>query len=1190
MERAPVPAEELDVLPTASEDGSESEPDSASDSGWGTDAGTASDGVGESDTDTDAHHNGRCDSDGEGAEADGELLARTTASGCRSRIKDYSLASPLERLAAAVEVTLRKWAAEDSHGAAAGSDSQPGASSTSPAEGNEADAGVVRTQTLDFDGRTLELRMHPRHAGEDAEGGYERAWGRAARHRAVRWFGLEGEPFVELAPRSFSGSVMNSGTASSLLSAGALALASLAPANPRASRWPLLVPVHEPMRGAYVGCAAEDGVLVRFEADLLSTNAPTSLGHLDGLVATFASKVSEAVPCPDAAADVADSVRASLCYTLRSSALHPRSANTASTSQADIRAAALAKLQLAAAGGGGDHSRESHDEDATSDGSDSNDGGGDGGRGAWDADQPWSEWAAFSEPMACLELRCSWDGVRCVGADGLSDNPVYSDLRPLGAHSWALRQLEIHPADDLAAEAARGFGGADGFAQDGSDQQVAGEGGRCFATLLRTAARSMLLASAARVTCVEQLAAGEAPVFGDSAASEALRSMPVPPPIVLERVVAGMFQAASCWRPQVSRTGADEMGDAGLSSRRRQDRLACAMKGAPAGSLTSLLALHSLEFSNARAVAVLWNRVARELRLLWEHRMLLPGVPDDGSAPDMAHSLLHQKLCMLNTCIVRSGQSRSYSHASLAARSTRRAGSSERQRTALSVGAGAIATTGMSDGNRDGWDVEEDLTLEGCGGSGGSGEGAHWAADDAANADYIRSASYVQPARVLEAEKETGGMVAPGDAFTDSTDEGDGWDGGDDIDIEFAKVLGETRAGMSAGAVDRRSDSTAQSLPSPTCRGAPDESFGYDTADDDQDAANAHAANGAAGVDGIVPELFLLSSGAPMMRPVLQPPALLTEDELCRRQQALRALGDGEDTKDARARLQSEELVSAMAAFKAANPGCAFEDFVRFDSPNDWIDAGPSESSGGRLSERMARAGNLWRSLWDETPALPALEQRPLFNAEAEAEKVLHWFDTATPLAALSELLSAGAAAAAQMLAASPAAALPSSERALDRLVTQASSFGYSLMTAEPSVLSGANALGDASIAGATSRAEEMLAAFAPAERSVLEAAWLSQRLPPTSAPLAPLLHQLLEAGQASVSDPAQREALACLFVSESAAGAGNLAWCGACDEREFVLRADAGSEGGPRLAQRMYASYSGESCRMALALRAPAA
>ena len=154
-------------------------------------------------------------------------------------------------------------------------------------------------------------------------------------------------------------------------------------------------------------------------------------------------------------------------------------------------------------------------------------------------------------------------------------------------------------------------------------------------------------------------------------------------------------------------------------------------------------------------------------------------------------------------------------------------------------------------------------------------------------------------------------------------------------------------------------------------------------------------------------------------------------------------------------------------AFKAANPGCAFEDFVRFDSPNDWIDAGPSESSGGRLSERMARAGNLWRSLWDETPALPALEQRPLFNAEAEAEKVLHWFDTATPLAALSELLSAGAAAAAQVLAASPAAAVPPSERAL---IARDSGLVLWLARDRRAVSARANALGDASIAGATSR------------------------------------------------------------------------------------------------------------------------
>ena len=72
----------------------------------------------------------------------------------------------------------------------------------------------------------------------------------------------------------------------------------------------------------------------------------------------------------------------------------------------------------------------------------------------WDADQPWSEWAALSEPMACLELRVVW---RRMGARHVSDNPVYSDLRPLEADTWTLRQLETHPADGVSGDTS-GFG------------------------------------------------------------------------------------------------------------------------------------------------------------------------------------------------------------------------------------------------------------------------------------------------------------------------------------------------------------------------------------------------------------------------------------------------------------------------------------------------------------------------------------------------------------------------------------------------------------------------------------------------------------------------------------------------------------------------------------------------------------
>lgn len=36
--------------------------------------------------------------------------------------------------------------------------------------------------------------------------------------------------------------------------------------------------------------------------------------------------------------------------------------------------------------------------------------------------------------------------------------------------------------------------------------------------------------------------------------------------------------------------------------------------------------------------------------------------------------------------------------------------------------------------------------------------------------------------------------------------------------------------------------------------------------------------------------------------------------------------------------MQSACLVSDMESFKAANPGCTIEDFVRWYSPRDWIE------------------------------------------------------------------------------------------------------------------------------------------------------------------------------------------------------------------------------------------------------------
>lgn len=93
-----------------------------------------------------------------------------------------------------------------------------------------------------------------------------------------------------------------------------------------------------------------------------------------------------------------------------------------------------------------------------------------------------------------------------------------------------------------------------------------------------------------------------------------------------------------------------------------------------------------------------------------------------------------------------------------------------------------------------------------------------------------------------------------------------------------------------------------------------------------------------------------------------------------------------------------------MSAFKAANPDAVFEDFIRWHSPGDWLNDDGNENgpSGipavedlkenwpprGRLSQRMSEHGNLWRKIWNEAPAVPASEQKPLLDPNREGEKV----------------------------------------------------------------------------------------------------------------------------------------------------------------------------------------------------------
>ncbi|XP_021092638.1 rab3 GTPase-activating protein catalytic subunit isoform X4 [Heterocephalus glaber] len=150
-----------------------------------------------------------------------------------------------------------------------------------------------------------------------------------------------------------------------------------------------------------------------------------------------------------------------------------------------------------------------------------------------------------------------------------------------------------------------------------------------------------------------------------------------------------------------------------------------------------------------------------------------------------------------------------------------------------------------------------------------------------------------------------------------------------------------------------------------------------------------------------------LASGAPDLRccllhQKLQEPAPMTEDLLEEQSEVLAKLGTSAEGAHLRARMQSACLLSDMESFKAANPGCLLEDFVRWYSPRDYIEEEVTDDKGnvvlkGELSARMKIPSNMWVEAWETAKPIPARRQRRLFDDTREAEKVLHYLAIQKP-------------------------------------------------------------------------------------------------------------------------------------------------------------------------------------------------
>ncbi|KAJ1345769.1 Rab3 GTPase-activating protein catalytic subunit [Parelaphostrongylus tenuis] len=131
---------------------------------------------------------------------------------------------------------------------------------------------------------------------------------------------------------------------------------------------------------------------------------------------------------------------------------------------------------------------------------------------------------------------------------------------------------------------------------------------------------------------------------------------------------------------------------------------------------------------------------------------------------------------------------------------------------------------------------------------------------------------------------------------------------------------------------------------------------------------------------------LLKHKDTPLYVPITQDRSPMTEDMVDEYARYLSSLGD----RESRVQAQLDILSSDMQAFKAANPKCCLEDFIRWHSPKDWDDEKEC------LSERMQLQDNTWVKCWNEAMPIPVINQTRLFNESKVAEEILSMLENAS--------------------------------------------------------------------------------------------------------------------------------------------------------------------------------------------------
>ena len=692
----------------------------------------------------------------------------------------------------------------------------------------------------------------------------------------------------------------------------------------------------------------------------------------------------------------------------------------------------------------------------------------------WDDEAPWAPWAALDDPWESVELDACWVDAPLgslvdrdyiyLGGSGSEDEDSDEErgrerrdgkdlLEPEKAPLWTLRAVPTGAfredgsggmAGELSAAAKRFDIGAGIFSEssqtsnsfydnkgdvDGRDD---GPGGVGLAEMLWLFASAGGVRAAPGADTMSRLAS---PEYWDEVGSRydaddgfGVGVPPrVPPESVVQDVLRDVFDSGGPRRDAGRRalakspeTGAEADADEAANDANDDEKIRRSgpealfptpQKSAPPDSLLARVALHAMQFGNVRAVAILWQRFVREVRFAhWDRGVPLPRMDGSSSgetAPDILACAMHQKLQMINACIHRRNARAEAEFAESGVAKlgpTPLAGSVMQSAIVSQDSAGAQA---WEDATGDGWgDAEDDV----------------W--NDARANDAKGGNGWADPDDDIDLTSMLGGAIAD---KTTRTGAAEGHTKTDEKQIDEKPVV---RPEESAG--DDALDETRSEEYGSASDGETDGGWRWDDGDVDGDPDAPPE-----GVKGEMPGglRMLRPPHRLMAEPIAQLPPLYTEDMMREREAALSALGDTEDGRAIRLKMQSDMLVSDMSAFKAANPGSCLADFVRWHSPRDWI----SDENGdervrkgsksplaptGCLSERMRNEGNAWRTLWRDSPRLPASRQKPLFDPIKEGEKALHHLEQAPPPEIFAQLCAAATSAVGNLYARAKGATL----------------------------------------------------------------------------------------------------------------------------------------------------------------------